>query len=231
MSKYRGLANVSPGVSLADPPSGVFLQIVVDEFRSAATMTVTMDASSDPVTDRELVERSLAGDHAAFGSLYDRYARMVRAVAAGSARGTQEIDDLSQEAFLRAFQKLSELQDPRRFRTWLFGIARNVARERRRQLARDRHKTHAAELLDQRTIGCPDELELTEETDVTLSELTHLPEDEALAMRLYFLEEFDARQTAETLGLSRSGVYAMLQRATQRLGEAVSKRLCERKPT
>lgn len=60
-----------------------------------------------------------------------------------------------------------------------------------------------------------------------LTEMQSLPEDESLALRLFFLEEQNAEQTAGTLGLSRSGMYAVLKRATKKLAAAVSRRICE----
>lgn len=156
---------------------------------------------------------------------------MVRTVVAGSARGPSDVDDLSQETFLRAFRNLSELNKTDGFRTWLFGIARNVARERRRSLSRDRHETARVIDLENCQAELPQSEWLSEETQLALRELNSLPEDESLALRLFFLEEQNANQTAETLGLSRSGVYAILKRAARNLAAAVSQRLCERKNT
>lgn len=148
---------------------------------------------------------------------------MVRAVVAGSARSAADVDDLAQETFLRAFRKLAELQNPDGFGTWLFGIAKNVARERRRSLSRDRHETDRDGVLQAVEQPGIDH----EETQIVLNEMQSLPEDESLALRLFFLEEQNAEQTAGTLGLSRSGVYAVLKRATKKLAAAVSRRICE----
>lgn len=149
---------------------------------------------------------------------------MVRAVVASSARSAADVDDLAQETFLRAFRKLSELQNPDGFRTWLFGIAKNAARERRRSLSRDRHETDRDGVLQaaEQRPGIDHE-----ETRIVLTEMQSLPEDESLALRLFFLEEQNAEQTAGTLGLSRSGMYAVLKRATKKLAAAVSRRICE----
>lgn len=190
-----------------------------------------MSQFSEPATDTELVARSRDGDHPAFGCLYDRHAGMVRVVVTGSARGTSDIDDLTQETFLRAWRKLKELQNPGGFRTWLFGIAKNVARERRRSLSRDRLETAHEEILQECQAVPSESGGLSEETQLTLTELDALPDDESLALRLFFLEEQNAQQTGETLGLSHSGVYAILKRATKKLAAAVSQRMCERKNT
>lgn len=55
---------------------------------------------NDPVpTDAELVRRTVAGDRDAFASLYDRYARLVRAVAADA--GPDRAEDITQDVFLK----------------------------------------------------------------------------------------------------------------------------------
>ena len=90
-------------------------------------------------TDADLVARVLSGDREAFGSLYDRYARLVRTVVFDVAKDWSTVQDLTQDCFLRAYQNLGRLRQPDRFGHWLVGIARQVARERRRTLRRDRH--------------------------------------------------------------------------------------------
>jgi RNA polymerase sigma-70 factor (ECF subfamily) len=90
--------------------------------------------------DAELVAETLADNREAFGELYDRHARMVRAVVLGVSGDWSAVEDMTQESFLRAFRKLATLREPARFCPWIVGIARHVARERRRTLRRDRHE-------------------------------------------------------------------------------------------
>jgi RNA polymerase sigma factor (sigma-70 family) len=67
-------------------------------------------------------------------------------------------------------------------------------------------------------------LQTAEEADWVLRQLAGLPERERLAIHTFFLEERNALQTAELLGLSRSGVYALLERALARLSALVRER-------
>jgi RNA polymerase sigma-70 factor (ECF subfamily) len=84
---------------------------------------------SDQPTNEDLVRRAIAGDILAFGVLYDRTVRLVRAVAADAG---PDADDVTHDTFLRAFRKLATLRDPARFAPWLVGIARIVVAEHRR---------------------------------------------------------------------------------------------------
>jgi len=173
-------------------------------------------------TDADLVAETLAGDREAFGRLYDRHAALVRAVVGGVARDYAMVQDLAQESFLRAYRNLSRLRNPERFGAWIVGIARHVARERRRSLGRDRHRFVAGDRLDVKSSA--DDFAAVgdaEELDRVMQQVVALPERERLAIHAFFLQERDARQAAELLDLSRSGFYALLERALGRLSARV----------
>lgn len=168
-------------------------------------------------TDAEFVAQTLAGDREAFGQLYDRHARMVRAVVLAVSQDWSQVEDMTQESFLRAYRKLSTLRDAARFGPWVVGIARQVARERRRSLRRDRHEfgSHSPELVTS-TDG---ELsaERRDQFERVMCRLAELPEDERLAIHAFYLDGQNAAQAAELLELSRSGFYALVQHALARL--------------
>ena len=168
--------------------------------------------------DADLVAKTLSGDREAFACLYDRYARLARAVVYGVAMDWPMVQDLTQECFLRAYRNLERLREPDRFSRWIVGIVRQVARERKRAIRRDRHKYVGDDALevpfDSDVAGA---IETAEESELILRRLAELPERERLAIHAFFLQGRDARQAGELLGLSRSGVYALLERALARL--------------
>ncbi|MFL5249954.1 MAG: RNA polymerase sigma factor, partial [Myxococcales bacterium] len=88
-----------------------------------------------PLTDAELVARALRDDmqgRAAEEELYRRYRMAVQRLASTfSELDPDEVDDVVQESFVRAFRALKGLKDPERFSAWLFTIARNRARSYR----------------------------------------------------------------------------------------------------
>jgi len=173
-------------------------------------------------TDADLVGKALAGDREAFACLYDRYARLVRAVVYGVAMDWPMVQDMTQECFLRAYKNLARLREAERFGRWIVGIARQVGRERRRSFCRDRHQFYGNEALEvpfDSDVGGA--IESAEETELMMRRLAELPERERIAIHAFFLQECDARQAAELLGLSRSGVYALLERALARLAALV----------
>src|SRR3569623_2796039 len=111
-------------------------------------------ASTEP-SDDDLVRRSLAGEHAAFGHLVARHQRLVYAVALRHARDRAQAAELAQQAFVEAWHELPTLRDPARLGAWLAGIARNVARSWRRQTARRRRRELAARPIVERTAPTP----------------------------------------------------------------------------
>jgi RNA polymerase sigma-70 factor (ECF subfamily) len=168
-------------------------------------------------TDAELVAESIAGDRDAFGQLYDRHARMVRAVVLAVSGDWSAVEDMTQESFLRAYRKLETLRDRNSFRPWIVGIARQVARERRRTLRRDRHEFGDPQHEIETRADGDAIAEQRDQIENVKQRLAALPEDERLAIHAYFLDEENATRVAERLELSRSGFYALLQRALARL--------------
>lgn len=168
--------------------------------------------------DAALVARSLDGDREAFGCLYDRYARLVRALSYDRFTDYALAQDLTQETFLRAYQKLRRLRRPERFGPWLVGITRRLCREKRRSLRRDRHQFIGANpwgrVAEPQTA---ERIEALEDQERILGRVAELPEKERLAIHAFYLQGQSIQQTAALLGLSRSGVYALLRRGCQRL--------------
>src|SRR5271163_2517317 len=82
--------------------------------------------------DAILVRAAQAGDRAAFGRLYERYARMVHGVLLAKVP-VSAVDDLLQDVFLRALRRLSTLRESASFGAWLVTIARNLANDYHRR--------------------------------------------------------------------------------------------------
>jgi RNA polymerase sigma-70 factor (ECF subfamily) len=159
-------------------------------------------------TSEDLVRQAKDGSVQAFGMLYDRTVRLVRAVAADA--GPDAADDVTHEAYLRAYRNLGSLRDPARFSTWLVGITRMIVRETR--------KARRFEPLSVERLGGFSAKEPIEgDVEELLRAVARLPEEERLAIRFFFLNERSIDETARLLDRSRSGAYAVLQRAKAKL--------------
>lgn len=82
------------------------------------------------MNERELVDRAINGDSAAFSGIVARYRRRAFGFFMARLGDEEEADDLCQDAFIRAFVHLRGLRDPERFGPWFFSICRNCLRAR-----------------------------------------------------------------------------------------------------
>ncbi len=164
-------------------------------------------------SDKMLIRAVFAGDKAAYGKLYDRYAPLVRAVCYDITGNLADAQDLAQDVFMRAYEKLEHLREPELFGRWIVGIARLRCKEWRRQRLRSQNKDVG--LNDAQAIAPdpPDDsrIELLREM------ITTLPEKERLALHTFYLQGNSADNVRRIMGLSRSGFYRVLERARKRL--------------
>lgn len=96
-------------------------------------MTLTEARNAD---DQALVRRAQAGDVDAFGELVGRHRRAVFRAALAAVRSPAEADEVAQEAFITAFQKLDGFRGDAAFKTWLLAITWRKAIDRRKSMTR-----------------------------------------------------------------------------------------------
>ncbi|MBI3726544.1 hypothetical protein HY251_21680 [bacterium] len=83
-------------------------------------------------SDAELVAVTRAGSKDAFGQLADRYYRMVSILACQKIKSRSDVEDVVQEAFVRAYRALDSLREPWKFGGWLYHIALQICLDRLR---------------------------------------------------------------------------------------------------
>jgi RNA polymerase sigma-70 factor (ECF subfamily) len=173
-----------------------------------------------PLEDAELVERARSGDGHAYEELVRRYQGVAARVAYVVAGASGEVEDIVQEAFVRAFRALGRFRSGAPFRPWILRIVANEARNRRR--AAGRRARLELRVADDRSSGdaAPSpEAAVLEEGDraVLVEALGRLREDDRLVIACRFFFELSERETAETLGLRPGTVKSRTSRALTRL--------------
>ncbi|MEM7231806.1 MAG: sigma-70 family RNA polymerase sigma factor [Planctomycetota bacterium] len=171
-------------------------------------------AESFAPSEADLVARVLAGDRMAFAGLVRVYEPTVFAICCRQLHGDRaEAEDLSQETFLRAYRRLAELKDPRRFGPWVYQIARSLCRDFQRHMMAERRALQVrGELAALEAAGAAETLG----ADVQ-SVLASLPADERQALELKYYEGLSYQEIASRLGLSFSKVDHLIRGARQRL--------------
>lgn len=180
--------------------------------------TVSGPGAIDSHDDSALVRAARAGDRAAFGHLYDKYARMVHGVLLARVPYS-EVDDLVQDVFLRALPRLRTLRDPHRFGAWLATIARNRATDYHRhtpaETGLDDELPNVSGEKEGRTVPGPEAASI-------LAMIRSLPEAYRETLLLRLVEGMTGPEIAARTGLTPGSVRVNLHRGMQLLREKLS---------
>jgi len=165
----------------------------------------------------DLVSRVCAGDAEAFRLIFERYSRPVISFIFDMVDDRALAEELTQETFVRAFRAIRTMRRETKLSTWLFGIARNVARESLRARARavrhvDLENKTVLDLSDQKHAPV-DGLLSKELNDVIRSSLSALDEDKRLVFTLKVLHQCSYEEIAEITGYSIAKLKTDLHRA------------------
>ena len=172
-------------------------------------------------SDAELVHAVLTGQLEAFADLVRRYERTVRATALDVLGDHHAAQDVTQDAFVAAYEKLGTLRDAAAFGGWTVRIARNRALS----AARRRSNRQAMELPPDVPVHPPNG-QLDERSQRLLRTVMKLPEHERTVVMLRYFEGHTVQVVADMTGRPVGTVTAQLARARDRLRQ----RLKEFKP-
>ena len=163
-------------------------------------------------SDAELVNAVLNGDKQAFEVLVKRYERPVRAVALDVLGDYHLAKDVSQDAFVTAYENLPGLRKPVVFGPWLMKITRRRAFD----WARRKRDEAPLESVVPPTIHNPDG-QLDEGKQWLLAAVTKLPESERQVVMLRYFAGHNVKDVAEILSRGVGTVTKQLSRAHKRL--------------
>lgn len=182
--------------------------------------------------DQQLVARARQGDKNAFGLLVSKYQRKVQRLLSRLVRDPAEVEDLTQETFIKAYRALDSFRGDSAFYTWLYRIAINTAKNhlmasnRRPAVSATVHETEEGETWDELdTLSdseTPENLLLTQEIAQTVEEaIQSLPEELRIAITLRELEGLSYEEIAQVMGCPIGTVRSRIFRAR----EAIAHRL------
>ena len=186
---------------------------------------------SDGADDEaDLLVRAREGDRRAFGEVVRRYQRRVYGVARRIVRQHDMADDVVQDTFLRAFERLASFDPSRPFGPWICRIASNLAinvvrspKFREEELP-DGHEEARGPRLD------PLDLVLEDEARRSVAKaLQALPVEQRAVVVLRAVEELSYGEIAGALGISEGTVMSRLFRARNRLAELLAPVLAVRR--
>ncbi len=167
------------------------------------------------LSDNELVTRSLKGDVRSYEELVRRYERLVGRVIYPYAGRDAAVEDLTQETFLRAYDRLSTFNPEYRFKTWLLAIANNLGIDtlrRRRDVVEFNPDLHGRVTRGPEAAAAQAELSRSVQ-DAVIS----LPESYSVPLVLRYAEGLSYAEISEVLDISIPALKSRLFRARNML--------------
>jgi RNA polymerase sigma-70 factor (ECF subfamily) len=184
----------------------------------------------EPHPDVALVDRVRGGDVSAYDELVRKYDRQIFRIAQHITQNREDAEDVMQDAFLKAYEKLDQFQGNSKFYTWLVRIAVNesLMRLRKRRTGR---MVSIDEDVETEEGSVPRDLAPDPEQNYNQAELAEilrktiqgLPQGFRIVFVLRDVEGLSTEETAETLGLSIPAVKSRLLRARLQLRERLSR--------
>ena len=175
-------------------------------------------------SDVELIHRILDGDDSAFSELVNKYQKPVHALVWRKIGDFHIAEEITQDTFLKAYQRLGTLKQPQRFTGWLYVIAANNCKmwlRKKRLQTQPLEETDSAQLEKatysqyvveekERTIG-------EAKREVVKQLLATLQESDRTVITLHYFSEMSAAEIGKFLGVSVNTIKSRLRRAQQRL--------------
>jgi RNA polymerase sigma-70 factor, ECF subfamily len=179
------------------------------------------------LTDKELVLKAIEGNTEAYSELVNRYQNEVRSLARAIVRSHQSAEDLSQDAFIKAFHSLSDLKEPEKFGGWICTILRHTAldflRASKNMASLETLQEEGFEpKLEAPELGAS-VLEAHEEESRALDALKNLREDYREIIVLKHVEKLSYKEIAKRLNMSVSAVGEKLSRVRSLLKRRLEK--------
>ncbi len=183
----------------------------------------------DREIDQALVERAQAGEKHAFELLVAKYQRKLARLLSRFIRDPAEVEDVAQEAFIKAYRALPSFRGESAFYTWLYRIGINTAKNylvsqgRRAPTATgfDAEEAESFEDADQlRDVNTPEAAMLTKEIGQTVTAaMEALPEDLRTAITLREIEGLSYEEIAEVMNCPIGTVRSRIFRAREAIAE------------
>ena len=195
---------------------------------------------SDRELDQALVERAQKGDKRAFELLVTKYQRKLGRLLSRMVRDAAEVEDITQETFIKAYRALPGFRGESAFYTWLYRIGVNTAKNylvgRKRQatssdvLAEDAENYEEGDML--RDVATPDaELQTKQIAQAVNSAVDALPEELRVAITLREIEGMSYEEIAQMMDCPIGTVRSRIFRAREAIAERIRPMLGTNKDT
>jgi len=182
----------------------------------------------DGYDERNFVAASQTGDSEAFGALVARHQQIAFRAAYLILRDASDSEDVTQDAFVRAYRGIAAFRQGEPFRPWLLRIVTNLAINEARARGRRRILTERFGQLPWRSPPQPDyEVLGAERRAAVLDAINTLKRDDSVVLYLRHFLELSEREIATVIGRPEGTVKSRLSRASMRLGKVIESKFPE----
>jgi len=180
-----------------------------------------MDMNSDQI----YIDKVLSGDTNAFAYLINKYKDMTYTIAIKIVKSHEDAEEVAQDSFLKAYEKLNTFKGNAKFSTWLYTIVY------RNSISKIRKKKVTTSDIDDYVIDNHSEgdefpqieaMKNEEQQKYVREAIDKLPEKDALLITLFYMNDNSIEEIEEITGLSQSNVKVKLFRARKKLNQELS---------
>ena len=181
--------------------------------------------------DSQLVQEILDGHPNAYRGIVERYQGRIYSVVFGMVRNPEDAKEISQEAFVKAFQKLHTFRLESKFYTWLCRISINLSIDHLRKKGRRSHsefdegiaiKNSSGDIIESHSSSRPDKaLERSQLHQRIIQEVEKLPSEQKQAIVLREIDGLSYREISEIMNIPEGTVMSRLFYARKKLQEAL----------
>ncbi len=170
------------------------------------------------------IDKVLNGDSGSFAVLVNRYKNMVFTIVKRILKSHEDAEEVAQDVFIKAYQSLNKFKKEAKFSTWLYRIAFNTA------VSKTRKKKFEVSAIDDNMVENYTHDDLVEELDEFAYEdrkkyfenaLKKIPQEDALLLTMFYMEEQTIEEISTVTGLSASNVKVKLHRIRKKLYQTI----------
>ncbi|MBT8285045.1 MAG: RNA polymerase sigma factor [Flavobacteriaceae bacterium] len=170
--------------------------------------------------DKELISRSLAGDHVAYGVLVDRYKYLIFTLACRLLKNKEDAEEIAQDTFVKAFEALETFKGDAKFSSWLYRIAYRKSLDRIKQNKRQPFLNSIDDdgVRELKASGSILEaIDRKERSELLKATINRLPEIDSALVTLYYYEQLTIREISEIMDMSQNAIKVRLFRSRKQL--------------
>jgi RNA polymerase sigma-70 factor (ECF subfamily) len=171
---------------------------------------------------KQLIQKCKSNNYEAQIQVYNSYKNMMYGVAVRILKSREEAEDIVQDCFIKAFEKISQLNDDANLGAWLKRIVINKSLD----VAKSKHKfiiSDDYELLENKVEEKNDEVNATTSVQQIKQCIADLKDKYRIVLSLYLIEDYNHREIAEMLNTKESTIRNQFRRGKQQLLEMIKK--------